>query len=36
MSRDRVLDELVRILIGTGVHYSALHLHPYYRETFWH
>lgn len=33
-SRDRVLDELVRLNIGTGVHYTALHLHPYYRETF--
>ena len=20
--------------IGTGVHYRALHLHPYYRDTF--
>ena len=20
--------------IGTGVHYSALHMHPYYRQTF--
>jgi dTDP-4-amino-4,6-dideoxygalactose transaminase len=36
MSRDRVLDELVRLHIGTGVHYTALHLHPYYRETFGH
>jgi len=34
--RDRVLDELVRLNIGTGVHYTALHLHPYYRETFGH
>jgi dTDP-4-amino-4,6-dideoxygalactose transaminase len=35
-SRDRVLDELVRLRIGTGVHYTALHLHPYYRETLGH
>lgn len=35
-SRDRVLDELVRLNIGTGVHYTALHLHPYYRETLGH
>jgi dTDP-4-amino-4,6-dideoxygalactose transaminase len=35
-SRDRVLDELVRLRIGGGVHYTALHLHPYYRETLGH
>ena len=34
--RDAALDELVRLNIGTGVHYTALHLHPYYRETFGH
>lgn len=34
--RDSVLNELVRLNIGTGVHYTALHLHPYYRETFGH
>jgi len=33
-SRDRVLNELIRLNIGTGVHYTALHLHPYYRERF--
>lgn len=31
-------NELVRALraenVGAGIHYSALHLHPYYRETF--
>jgi dTDP-4-amino-4,6-dideoxygalactose transaminase len=26
----------VRLNIGTGVHYTALHLHPYYRETLGH
>lgn len=33
-TRDRVLNDLIRLNIGTGVHYTALHLHPYYRETF--
>jgi dTDP-4-amino-4,6-dideoxygalactose transaminase len=33
-SRDDVLQELHVRGIGTGVHYTALHLHPYYRETF--
>ena len=28
-SRDGVLNELVRLNIGTGVHYTAQHLHPY-------
>ena len=35
-SRDQTLNELIRLNIGTGVHYTALHLHPYYRETFGH
>jgi dTDP-4-amino-4,6-dideoxygalactose transaminase len=33
-SRDHVLDELIRLNVGTGVHYTALHLHRYYRERF--
>jgi dTDP-4-amino-4,6-dideoxygalactose transaminase len=33
-TRDLVLDELTRLNIGTGVHYSALHLQPYYRDRF--
>jgi dTDP-4-amino-4,6-dideoxygalactose transaminase len=33
-SRDQVLDELISRNIGVGVHYTALHLHHYYRETF--
>ena len=33
-SRDDVLGELTRDNIGCGVHYTALHLHPYYRERF--
>jgi dTDP-4-amino-4,6-dideoxygalactose transaminase len=32
--RDEVLQELHVRGVGTGVHYTALHLHPYYRETF--
>ena len=32
--RDEVLMALHRQNIGTGVHYRALHLHRYYRETF--
>jgi dTDP-4-amino-4,6-dideoxygalactose transaminase len=35
-TRDQVLNELIRLNIGTGVHYTALHLHPYYREAFGH
>ncbi len=32
-TRDQVLLELHKLGIGTGVHYTALHLHPYYLET---
>ncbi len=35
-TRDWVLNELLRLKIGTGVHYTALHLHPYYRQTLGH
>jgi dTDP-4-amino-4,6-dideoxygalactose transaminase len=34
MTRDDVVVALHRDNIGTGVHYRALHLHPYYRDTF--
>lgn len=34
MDRDQVLEALHAEGIGTGVHYRALHLHPYYRERF--
>lgn len=34
VSRDQFLDELTRRNIGVGVHYIALHLHPYYQRTF--
>lgn len=36
LSRDRLMVELHRRNIGTGVHYTALHLHPYYAERFGH
>ncbi len=32
--RDSVLNALIRENIGTGIHYIALHLHPYYRNTY--
>ena len=32
IDRDGVLEELHRRNIGVGVHYRAVHLHPYYRE----
>lgn len=34
VSRDELLRALHDRGIGTGVHYRALHLHPYYRERF--
>jgi len=34
VGRDEILAALHRQAIGTGVHYRALHLHPYYRERF--
>ena len=34
LGRDRLMDELYKRNIGTGVHYTALHLHQYYREAF--
>jgi dTDP-4-amino-4,6-dideoxygalactose transaminase len=33
-SRDEVLDSLTRSNIGTGVHYTGVHLHPYYRDRY--
>ncbi len=32
--RDGILSALQAENIGTGVHYTAVHLHPYYRETY--
>ena len=34
MSRDAVLDGLLRRRIGTGVHYRGVHLHPYYASCY--
>jgi len=34
LDRDGLMEELYRRNIGTGVHYTALHLHRFYRETF--
>lgn len=36
VARDDVLRGLHELRIGAGVHYTALHLHPYYRKTFGH
>lgn len=34
ISRDQFLGEMTKQNIGVGVHYIALHLHPYYQQTF--
>ena len=34
ISRDQFLERMTRANIGVGVHYVALHLHPYYRKTY--
>lgn len=34
VSRDEVLDTLTHLNIGAGVHYTAVHLHPYYRDRY--
>ena len=34
ISRDRFLDEMAQRNIGVGVHYIALHLHPFYQKEF--
>jgi len=34
ITRDRFLDEMTKYNIGVGVHYLALHLHPYYRDQY--
>jgi len=36
VTRDQFLDRMHAANIGCGVHYTALHLHPYYRERFGH
>ncbi|MDQ6607187.1 MAG: DegT/DnrJ/EryC1/StrS family aminotransferase, partial [Actinomycetota bacterium] len=34
LSRDDLLDHLVKRRIGAGVHYLAVHKHPYYRDRY--
>ncbi|MEI6126491.1 MAG: DegT/DnrJ/EryC1/StrS aminotransferase family protein, partial [Pseudomonadota bacterium] len=34
VNRDKVLQALHEENIGTGIHFIALHQHPYYRETY--
>lgn len=34
ITRDELLNKLHHLNIGTGVHYRAVHLHPYYQKTF--
>ncbi len=34
ITRDEFLEEMTKRNIGVGVHYIALHLHPYYQEVF--
>jgi dTDP-4-amino-4,6-dideoxygalactose transaminase len=34
LDRDQLLDALTERKIGTGVHYRAVHLHPYYRDKY--
>ncbi len=34
ISRDQFLNEMTKRNIGVGVHYIALHLHPYYQQTY--
>ena len=34
MSRDQLLAALTKLNIGIGVHYIALHLHPFYQDTY--
>ncbi len=34
LTRDRLQEELHKMNIGTGIHFTALHTHPYYERTF--
>ncbi len=34
LARDELLAALTERNIGTGVHYRAVHLHPFYRERY--
>jgi dTDP-4-amino-4,6-dideoxygalactose transaminase len=34
IDRDRFIEELARLNVGTSVHFIPVHLHPYYREKY--
>jgi dTDP-4-amino-4,6-dideoxygalactose transaminase len=34
ITRDQFLNMMTQQKIGVGVHYIALHLHPYYQKTY--
>jgi dTDP-4-amino-4,6-dideoxygalactose transaminase len=34
VDRDELIERLIELGIGTGVHYRAVHLHPYYRDRY--
>ncbi len=34
VSRNQIIDSLLAENIGAALHYRALHMHPYYRDTF--
>jgi len=34
ISRDDFIDQLIKMNIGSGVHFNPVHLHEYYRRTF--
>lgn len=34
IGRNEFVDRLIKENIGSGVHFSVIHLHPYYRKTF--
>lgn len=33
-TRDEMMDRIQRAKVGVGVHFRAVHLHPYYRQTY--
>lgn len=34
ISRDNFIDQLIKMNIGSGVHFNPVHLHEYYRKTY--
>lgn len=34
IGRDRFINELIKRNVGSGIHFSPVHLHPYYKKTF--